>query len=342
MKRYLFFVLCLLLLCSGAGYAQKKTFVRDYLYTASEADSKLTARSIATQQMRNELLREIGEFLLSEKTLHSQSVLVGNKEELVEDFSSKVEAISAGIVEMKILNEEWNGVTYRIEAQMTVDTSDVKKRIAEVLNDKQKTKELEESRQRTLAAEAEVERLKKELAKKNLSESRVRQLQEDYRQQVETLTAEEHFLQGYSAAESGLLEVAIEHWQKALSIDSHKANVYYNMGNAYYDMGVAHYDLGFTRQAVKYFQKAVDINPHDAAAYSNMGIACYDLGEKSRATACFQKAIDADPSYAAAYYNMGQAYRDLGNREQAATYYKKAAQLGNAKAQRQLEGLRGK
>ncbi|MDR0565597.1 MAG: tetratricopeptide repeat protein [Prevotellaceae bacterium] len=323
------FLLCLLLLCSGAGYAQKKTFTREYLYTASEADSKLTARSIATQQMRNELLREIGEFLLSEKTMLTSSVLVGGSEALSEDFSSKIEAISAGIVEMKILSEEWNGVTYHIAAQMTVDTSDVRKRIAEVLNDKQKTKELEESRQRALTAEAEVERLKKELTKKSWGQHQLLQLQKDYRQQAEALTAEEYFLQGYSAAELGLPEVAIGYWEKALSIDWCKANLHYNIGNAYYD-------LGAKRQAIASFQKAIDINPNDAAAYSNMGIACYDLGETSRAIACFQKAIDVNPSYAAAYYNMGQTYRALGNRDLANAYYRNAARLGYANAQKHI------
>jgi superkiller protein 3 len=265
-----------------------------------------------------------------EKTLLTQSSLVGGSEEIAENFSSKVEAISAGIVEMKILDETWNGETYYIKAQMAVDTSDVKRRIAEVLNDKEKTKELEESRRRASAAEAEVERLKKELAKQHLTENQLRQLQRDYRQQVGTLTAEEHFLQGYSAAENGLLELAVEHWKKALGIDSSKANLHYNMGNAYYD-------LGDMRQAVASFQKAVDLNPADAAAYSNMGIAYYDLNEKSRAIACFQKAIDVNPGYAAAYYNMGQIYRDLGSQRQALDYYQKAAQLGNANARQYLE-----
>ncbi|MDR0711222.1 MAG: tetratricopeptide repeat protein [Prevotellaceae bacterium] len=322
-----------LLLCSGAGHAQKKIFTREYRYTASEADSKLTARSIATQQMRNELLREIGEFLLSEKTLLTQSTLTGNREELTEEFTSKVEAISAGIVEMKVLNETWNGEVYYIRAQMAVDTSDVQKRIAEVLGDKQKTRELEESRQRALAAEAEVERLKKKLAKASLSENQLRQLQKDYRQQVGTLTAEEHFLQGYYAAENGLMELALEHWKRALTITPGKANLHYNLGNAYYE-------LNDKRQAIECFQKAIDLNPADVAAYSNMGIACYGLGDDSRAIACFRKAIEIDPSYAAAHYNLGSVYRSMGDATQARLCYQRAAALGSTDAREYLENER--
>jgi hypothetical protein len=47
---------------------------------------------------------------------------------------------------MKVLDERWDGATYYIKAEMTVDPKDLERRIAEVLNDKQKTKELEEAR----------------------------------------------------------------------------------------------------------------------------------------------------------------------------------------------------
>jgi hypothetical protein len=42
---------------------------------------------------------------------------------------------------MKTLDEQWDGATYYIKAEMTVDPKDLERRIAEVLNDKQKTKE---------------------------------------------------------------------------------------------------------------------------------------------------------------------------------------------------------
>jgi len=159
-------LLCLLLCCAIA-HAQKKTVKREYIYTANEEDSKVTARTFAERQLKNDLLREVGEFLQVEQELKKQSVTANGKEEVTEDFSQKIMAITAGVVEMKILNEVWNGKTYYMLAEMTVDKGEVNRRIKEVLNDKQKTKELEEMRKRATAAEAEAVRLRKELAQAN-------------------------------------------------------------------------------------------------------------------------------------------------------------------------------
>jgi hypothetical protein len=189
MKKLLL-ILLLAALSAATVHAQKKTFVRDYTYQASEADSKLTARANATTQMRNILLREVGEFL------HTGQTLTTNND--TQDFSEKVEAITAGIVEMKTLDERWDGATYYIKAEMTVDPAEVNRRIAEVLNDKQKTKELEEARKRTLAAEAEAEKLRKELEKSKDEQQRLA-LQKNYQQQADVLSAEEYFTKGYNA-----------------------------------------------------------------------------------------------------------------------------------------------
>jgi hypothetical protein len=77
MKHIVFLIMALVALAQGtAAYAQKKTFVRDYTYQASELDNKVTARTNASNEIRNMLLREVGEFLHTKRTLtqdaHSQ------------------------------------------------------------------------------------------------------------------------------------------------------------------------------------------------------------------------------------------------------------------------------
>jgi hypothetical protein len=93
-QKLTYFILCLLL-CSIGVYAQKKTFVREYKYQASEVDSKVTARDFAVYEMEKILLREVDEFLKAER----KSVTQGNSQ----DYTQKIEAITAGIVEMKVL-----------------------------------------------------------------------------------------------------------------------------------------------------------------------------------------------------------------------------------------------
>ena len=55
-----------LLLISICFYSQTKTFIRDYTYNAGEADSKLTSRTLALQEVKTSLLEEIGTYLQSE------------------------------------------------------------------------------------------------------------------------------------------------------------------------------------------------------------------------------------------------------------------------------------
>ena len=158
--------LIFMLLLFNYGYAQKKTFIRDYIYQASENDSKNTARAAATQQMQTLLLQEIGQAIQSEQTLRKLSVAKDGKETFSEDFSQEVMAITAGFVEMKILHETWNGKIYYIEAQMTVDPKEVSERVTEMLNSKQKDNTLKGAKKEEVKAEpakTEVEKRVQEL-----------------------------------------------------------------------------------------------------------------------------------------------------------------------------------
>jgi len=287
-QKLTYIILCALLLCSASTYAQKKTFTRNYTYQASEADSKITARTMATTQMRNILLREIGEFLHTERTLTQTTA--------TQDYSEKIKAITAGIVEMKVLDEQWNGETYYIQAQMTVDLDEVNKRIAEVLNDKQKTKELEETRQKVLAAEAEMAKLRLQMEeekrraatetdkmKKELQEAKGRALQETYQKQADVLSAEEYITRGYNANNNKWFDLAVENYQKAISIDPNNATAYNNLGCTYNK-------LKDYKQGITYLKKAIAIDPNYAWAYGSLGYGYYELKDYEQAITYLQKS----------------------------------------------------
>lgn len=100
LKRYglllLFFALC-----GGAAQSQEKVFVREYTYTASEDDSKNSAKARATARMRKELLREVGEYLESERKLTRKEGVAAASEDYTETTTAgrgSYESIS-GVVE---------------------------------------------------------------------------------------------------------------------------------------------------------------------------------------------------------------------------------------------------
>ena len=157
-----------------------KTWVREYTYNASEADSKLTSRAISLEQVKRLLLQEIGVYVHS--TILNEEVEVSG--ELKELTAKQIEIISAGITETKIIEENWNGETYYIKAEITADESDVLKRLDSIIEDKEKTKQLEESRNRTEEALTEIEILKQQLVQTQ-DENEKLKLQKEYNQRLQ-------------------------------------------------------------------------------------------------------------------------------------------------------------
>ncbi|MBN2830224.1 MAG: hypothetical protein JXR56_07885, partial [Candidatus Cloacimonetes bacterium] len=83
---------------------QSMTWEREYTYRAGEADSKITSRAIALEQVKALLLEEIGVYVHSEikESLSEQNGV------LKELSTEQIEIVSAGITETKILDEKWN------------------------------------------------------------------------------------------------------------------------------------------------------------------------------------------------------------------------------------------
>ncbi|GHT11263.1 hypothetical protein AGMMS4956_04000 [Bacteroidia bacterium] len=124
MKTLHYFILCLLLLVSTNIYAKKQTFTREYTYQASDDDSRNTSRDKASMQVRNILLKEIGELVISKSTLSTT--------ETTQDYSEKIKSITQGIVRMKITKEIWDGKEFHITAEMTVDPDEIERKLREL------------------------------------------------------------------------------------------------------------------------------------------------------------------------------------------------------------------
>ena len=98
--------------------SQAKNYVRDYTYTASEVDSKVTSRIIALDQVKIILLQEIGTHIRQKMNITKNHTGVVYAQE-------DVEAITAGLTKVEILEEKWNGKTYYLKAKIEADTDKV-------------------------------------------------------------------------------------------------------------------------------------------------------------------------------------------------------------------------
>ena len=165
-----------------------ETYIREYTYKASEADSKLSSRAIALDQVKVLLLQEIG--------THIRQTINITKDGSGDTYASEdVEAITAGLTKVDILEEKWDGVTYYLKAKIEADTQ----RVLNALEEFRKTSSQEGRKQlealkyneRSLQkARDEITRLKEELiTAKTVSENK--KLLSQYRNELAQLTAGE-------------------------------------------------------------------------------------------------------------------------------------------------------
>lgn len=111
--------------------AQKKTFIREYFYKASETDSKVTSRQKALTEVKVLLIEELGIYVQS----YVNHVVTDENGVITKDFfTNEIKTLSTGTTETKILEERWDGYEYYIKAQIIADPEEVVRRINETLS----------------------------------------------------------------------------------------------------------------------------------------------------------------------------------------------------------------
>jgi len=94
-----------------------------------------------------------------------------------------------------------------------------------------------------------------------------------------------------------------------------------------YNKGLALFDLGKYEEAIEWYDKALEVDPKYADALNNKSIALNRLKKYEEAMDCINKAIELDPKHANAWYNKGAVLNNLGKYKQAIECYDKAIQL---------------
>ena len=111
--------------------AQKKTFIREYFYKASETDSKVTSRQKALTEVKALLIEELGTYVES----YVNHVVADKNGVITKDFfTNEIKTLSTGTTETKILEERWDGYEYYIKAEILADPEEVVRRINQTLS----------------------------------------------------------------------------------------------------------------------------------------------------------------------------------------------------------------
>jgi Flp pilus assembly protein TadD len=127
---------------------------------------------------------------------------------------------------------------------------------------------------------------------------------------------------GVALQELGQFDEAIEHYEKALSINPDNTELLISLGFIYQD-------LGELDEAIEHYEKALSINPDNVRALNNLGVILRDLNQVDDAIKYYKKALAIKPDYAAVYYNLGFIYQDLGQVNLAIKQYEHAVAIND-------------
>jgi len=111
-------------------------------------------------------------------------------------------------------------------------------------------------------------------------------------------------------------------YQKALSTDSLDINNYLTLSQFYCNQGTTG-----VNKALKYSQKALQLDPNSSAAWRTIGDIYYAQGIYDKAIFNYQGAIKLTPNDADSYNNLGNAYFYNQDMEHAITSYEQAVRL---------------
>lgn len=286
-------------------YSQEKTFVKEYTYKASEADSKVSCRAIATNQLRSMLLNELGVYVESNELLKTNEIAGKNSQ----DFAENISTISAGITKLDILGETWNGETFWMKAAITVDTTSLQESLKRISADRQKVKELEDLKLRLNDANQKLEELTQAL---NIQKEEAAKyaLAEKYKTKVNEISATNLMYSAKAKFEAKEYREAVEDFNSVITLDPTYALPYAYRGHC-------KVKLGNYGGAIEDFNKAVELRPGFDAAYVDRGYAKSLAGDLEGATDDFTKAIKISPHYAQAYASRGQVSLRLKNYQAA-------------------------
>ena len=349
--------LILFILFSSSLFADEKTFIREYTYSALKQDTKETARRVALYEIKMILLEEVGVYIQSEFDMKEWEEKIGEKITSGEFTEHKLTSITAGVTKTEILEEKWtkkwNKQEFYLRAKITLDPNDIQNKISAVINDRQKLKELEQVKKKADDAYAEIEQLKIQLAQ-STSENEELRLTQAYKKEADILSAADWFNKGYNAAMNKEYDKAISFLLRGIALDPNNATAYINLGltyekqgnltkaiplwekaialdpnyaSAYFNLGLAYYNQGNTTKAIQSYEKAIAVDPDYVNAYNSLGVVYDNQGKFTKAIQSYEKAIEVDPDYAKAYYNLGIVYDDQGKFTKAIQSYEKAIEV---------------
>ena len=126
-------------------------------------------------------------------------------------------------------------------------------------------------------------------------------------------------LQGECLGNLSRRREAIEAFEKAIEIEER--------GEIYYNIGVCYYEENNLDDAIKYYEKSIELLPDFVSSYINLAVCYCRKFRIEEGMKYAKKAIEINPHMYEPYATLGSCYRELGQYEDAVENYKKCLEL---------------
>jgi Flp pilus assembly protein TadD len=128
---------------------------------------------------------------------------------------------------------------------------------------------------------------------------------------------------GFCYSELGLVNEAIEFYDKSLALNPHNKYALNNKGYTFIVM------KKFT-EAIPFFNKALEIDPHFAYSYTNRGLAKIKTGLTEEGLGDINYSFELDKNNSYGYKNLGIYHFDKGEHEKALELFLKSRELDSS------------
>jgi len=294
--------IAIIFLMPAMANAEQRVVVKEYTYKASDIDSKTSSRAIALEQVKRLVLEEAG-------------TLVYVKTEVInyQLESDQIKSLAAGLVGIKVLEETWDGESYYIKAQATVDDDNIAENINTLLQNQNQVAEIDSINKKVDELLAEIEKLKADIQSMPDQSSQKQEYIARYDDSINQLRSIELVQDGYVNINSGNYVTAMSSLSSAYVLSPIVVGP-----TVYIARSIVYARQNQYQQAFSNLDRSLRLNPNIAHRVAlNRAFVYERSGNKEKALNEINKAILLNPRFAPAYHQRAYVYKQQGYFEKA-------------------------
>ncbi|MGO9244950.1 MAG: tetratricopeptide repeat protein [Verrucomicrobiia bacterium] len=127
--------------------------------------------------------------------------------------------------------------------------------------------------------------------------------------------------------ELGIALGSVGHWKEMIKYYQRAVFLEPDFADAHYNLGVALWRTGHIQEAVQQYEQALQVNGNYTDAHNALGVALIEQGRTQEAIEHWERALRLKPDHAEAHYNLGVALWQEGEIQEAIGHFEQALRI---------------